>query len=266
MTWAAASCRPAPTATPKGSRTAAFKTRADYLDQVRAIVRQDIVDLMLHVGLEPRDPDQRGPVRREPGRDRGPRQRHQRHLGPARRAAIARRRLCRSAPRISRTSSTAATAWPREPAPTLTDLGLYSVTFVNDAACGPACNGAVQGLPPRGRGLGAAAISSKCSIRTSGRTSWSREEVGAFVNDSIIHTLAGVPEVARPEFLKIPFNGPKAVSRTRGLRSDADHRHPRVAAPERPATRSNSWPSPNATGRGSFSSGARSTWPKILWS
>jgi hypothetical protein len=39
----------------------------------------------------------------------------------------------------------------------------------------------------------------------------SRREIGAFVNDSIIHTLAGVPQIARPQFLKIPYNGPHAL-------------------------------------------------------
>lgn len=38
---------PGPHRDAKGQPTGTFKTRADYLDQIRAIVRQDIVDLML---------------------------------------------------------------------------------------------------------------------------------------------------------------------------------------------------------------------------
>lgn len=33
-------------------------------------------------------------------------------------------------------------------------------------------------------------------------------EVGGFLNDHIVRTLAGVPSAARPIFLKIPYNGP----------------------------------------------------------
>jgi hypothetical protein len=35
-----------------------------------------------------------------------------------------------------------------------------------------------------------------------------RNEVGAFLNDCIIRTLAGVTSAGRPVFLKIPYNGP----------------------------------------------------------
>ncbi len=36
----------------------------------------------------------------------------------------------------------------------------------------------------------------------------SPREIGAFLNDHIVRTLAGVPSVGRPLFLKIPYNGP----------------------------------------------------------
>lgn len=35
------------------------------------------------------------------------------------------------------------------------------------------------------------------------------EKIGAFVNDSIIRTLAGVPDSSRPEFLKMVYHGPR---------------------------------------------------------
>lgn len=37
------------------------------------------------------------------------------------------------------------------------------------------------------------------------------EEVGAFINDHIARTLAGVPSAGRPIFLKIPYNGARAL-------------------------------------------------------
>lgn len=37
-------------------------------------------------------------------------------------------------------------------------------------------------------------------------------DIGAFVNDSIIRTLAGVTQAERPIFLKMPYNGADAVA------------------------------------------------------
>jgi hypothetical protein len=37
------------------------------------------------------------------------------------------------------------------------------------------------------------------------------EKLGEFINDSILRTLAGVPEAGRPIFLKIVYHGPKAM-------------------------------------------------------
>ena len=37
------------------------------------------------------------------------------------------------------------------------------------------------------------------------------ENIGEFVNDNILRTLAGVPEAGRPVFLKIVYHGPKAM-------------------------------------------------------
>lgn len=38
-----------------------------------------------------------------------------------------------------------------------------------------------------------------------------REQTGEFVNDHIIKSLASVPRAERPQFLKMPYNGPKAL-------------------------------------------------------
>ena len=37
------------------------------------------------------------------------------------------------------------------------------------------------------------------------------EKLGEFINDNILRTLAGVPEAGRPDFLKIVYHGPKAM-------------------------------------------------------
>ncbi|HET6467454.1 MAG TPA: hypothetical protein VFG43_03655, partial [Geminicoccaceae bacterium] len=39
----------------------------------------------------------------------------------------------------------------------------------------------------------------------------SQAEIGEFVNDSIVRVIAAVPERQRPQFLKIAYNGPRAL-------------------------------------------------------
>ena len=45
------------------------------------------------------------------------------------------------------------------------------------------------------------------------------DEIPAFVNDSIVRTLAGVSEAARPLFLKVVYHGPKATEELAGYDS-----------------------------------------------
>lgn len=190
-------------------QAAGWKTRSDYLDQVRAIVRQDVVDLMLmsvsnleiltregvfadsHVGTAVRANDTSdiwGP--------RGGRYRETPSL-PFRTAHI---------PHILYGRDGVAKGTP----PTLTDLGLYSVTFVNDAAADRAAMQAYKDFRIEAEAWGLRHFLEVFNPNV-GADRLSRAEVGAFVNDSIIHTLAGVPQAARPDFLKMPFNGPRAV-------------------------------------------------------
>ncbi len=89
------------------------------------------------------------------------------------------------------------------------DLGLYSITFNNDAS------------------LDRAALESYREFRLEAEEKGFRhflevfppnacpglasEDVPRFVNDCIVRTLAGVPQCARPIFLKIPYFGPTAM-------------------------------------------------------
>ncbi len=91
----------------------------------------------------------------------------------------------------------------------LSDLGLYSVTFVNDLEADlrsieafaefredAAANGIKYFLevfnPNVDPGIPAAAV-------------------GSFVNDNLARSLSGVLKAKRPQFLKYPYNGPKAL-------------------------------------------------------
>ena len=101
----------------------------------------------------------------------------------------------------------------RHPSPgapiTGTDFGLYSVTFLNDLE------------------RDAEALEEFKKFREEAQANnfryfyevfnpnidigMSQEQLGQYLNDSILASLAGLTKAERPEFLKIPFNGPRAL-------------------------------------------------------
>ena len=184
-----------PARTPGGAAPR-FRTRAEFLDSIEAIVKQDIVDIMLTsvsnleklvkrnalagTGVKPVI---RANDTTDVWRHRGGTFHHQ----PSRPFRTA------SLPHVKR----------------LTDLGLYSITFTNDLDADHAsleafrdfradaeANGFSYFLevfnPNVERGLSAAAMPE-------------------FVNDAIVRCLAGLTEAERPKFLKIVYNGPRAL-------------------------------------------------------
>jgi len=90
-----------------------------------------------------------------------------------------------------------------------TDLALYSVSFSNNVELDV-------------RALNAFAEFRAEAARTNFKyfyevfnpsidLGFSREQIGEFVNDNIIKSLASVPKAERPLFLKTAYNGPKAL-------------------------------------------------------
>lgn len=173
-----------------------YRTRPQFLEQIKAIVAQDIVDIMLvsASNLE---------LLAEDGvfRDSA--------VKPAIRANdttdiwVVRGNSYSSRP--SRPFRSALLSQSRA----RTDLGLYSITFNNDLDADQAsllafrdfrADAAAAGFdyfleifnPNVACGLDAAAMP-------------------AFVNDSILRCLAGLTRAERPKFLKIVYNGPKAL-------------------------------------------------------
>ncbi len=175
---------------------ARLRTRDEFLESIEAIVRQNVVDVMLTSvsNLEKL-------VKRNAFAGSG--------VKPAIRANdttdIWRHRGASYHLEPSRPFRTASLGHVRP----LTDLGLYSITFTNDVEADLAsleafrqfrADAAAQGFsyflevfnPNVERGLDA-------------------ETMPQFVNDAIVRCLAGLTEAERPRFLKIAYNGPRAL-------------------------------------------------------
>ncbi len=185
------------------------RTRNEFLDQIESIVKQDIVDIML-VSVSNLERLHEKKV------FDGSR------VKPAIRANLTTDcwggirhgsyRDVPSRPFRSVTISRAMTGTP-QPAPgmtiTGTDLGLYSITFVND----PDRDAKALEEFKRFRDE-AAANGFKYFYEVFNPNidiGLDAVEVGEFLNDIILQSLAGLTKAERPEFLKIPFNGPRAL-------------------------------------------------------
>ena len=173
-----------------------YRTRPEFLEQIKAIVAQDIVDIMLvsASNLERLHEDGvfagsavKPAIRANDTTDiwvvRGGRY-HQQPSRPFRSASL-------------------------KPGLRGTDLGLYSITFNND-------------LDADLRSLEAFAAF-RADVLANGFTYFlevfnpnvdtglAPDVLPHFVNDSILRCLAGLTKAERPRFLKIAYNGPKAL-------------------------------------------------------
>ena len=194
---------------PRAGGEKGFKTRADYLAQIEAIVEQDVVDLMLMSISTLEILHRRGvfarskvgtAIRANDATDIwGPRNSSYKGTGS----------LPFSTCHIPHAMYGRGDVEPGTP-PTLSDLGLYSVTFLNDAAKDRDALERYRAFRLEAETWGFRHFLEVFNPNV-GFDRASVEEVGDFVNDSIIHTLAGVPEIAQPQFLKMPFNGPRAL-------------------------------------------------------
>ena len=181
----------------EGRPTGKFKSRFDHLGQVEALVEQDILDMML---LSVGNLDH---LKRK-GVFEGSR------MGTAIRANDttdiwgARHSVYKSQPSLPHRTALVAHA------KALCDLGLYSITFMNDAE-----RDALAGEHYRAFRVEAEAHGFEHFLEVFnpnvGMDKASAQEIGEFVNDSIVRVFAAVPDAQRPRFLKIVYNGPKAL-------------------------------------------------------
>ncbi len=189
---------PGPVLDAHGQPTGRYKTAEDHLAQVTALVEQDILDMML-LSL--------GNLDRLTGRGvfSGSK------MGTAIRANDttdiwgARHSRYKTQPSVPHRTAIVAQAKQ------LTDLGLYSITFMNDAE-----TDALAGERYREFRIECEDNGFKHFLEVFnpnvGMTELGAEEIGQFVNDNIVRVIAAVPMDQRPEFLKIVYNGPRALA------------------------------------------------------
>ena len=185
------------------------RTRAEFIEQIEAIVEQDVVDIMLVSVSNLERLHAKGVFKGS-------------KVKPAIRANLTtdcwggirhgKYRDVPSRPFRSVTISRAMTGTP-QPAPgkpiTGTDLGLYSITFVNDPDLDARALEEFKLFRDE-----AAANNFKYFYEVFNpniETGLNPSETGEFLNDIILQSLAGLTRAESPEFLKIPFNGPKAL-------------------------------------------------------
>jgi hypothetical protein len=200
---------PAPVRNKDGSVATAPRRLRTYLDQITDIVKQDIVDIMLMSpsNLERmveegvfRDSAVQPAIRANEATDcwGGIRGGKYTHL-PSRNFRTA---------KLLRVMHGTTTSEPGA-AITGADLGLYSLTFNNDLEADLASLNAFAEFRDE-----VAEIRFRYFLEVFNPnvpSGLDPADVPKFVNDHILRALAGVMRADRPQFLKIPFNGPRAL-------------------------------------------------------
>ena len=176
--------------------TPRLRTRAEFLDSIEAIVRQDVVDVMLTSAsnLEKL-------VKRNAFAGTG--------VKPAFRANdttdIWRHRGAVYHLEPSRPFRTASLPHVKP----LTDLGLYSITFTNDIDADLDSLTAFKEFRADAAANGFSYFLEVFNPNV--EPGLTADTIPEFVNDAIVRCLAGLTESERPKFLKIAYNGPKAL-------------------------------------------------------
>ncbi len=184
-----------------------FRTRAEFISAVEAVIRQDIVDIVLTAAS-----NLERLVARDAFAATG--------VKPAIRANDATDiwglRGATYADSPSRPFRTASLSRVRfggaaaEPGAkfALTDLGLYSVTFNNDVDCDVA---SLEAFREFRADAAANDFHYFLEVFNPNVAGVAPELTPQFVNDAIVRCLAGLLEAERPLFLKIVYNGPRAL-------------------------------------------------------
>ena len=173
-----------------------YRTRREFLEQIKAIVAQDILDVMLLSASNLELLTEDGVFRNSA-------------VKPAIRANDATdiwfvrgNGYAKLPSRPFRTASL-----PRVKG--LTDLGLYSVTFNNDLDADLRSLEAFRSFREEAGALGFKYFLEVFNPNVEGGVA--PDVMPQYVNDCIARCLAGVVKADRPQFLKVAYNGPKAM-------------------------------------------------------
>ena len=179
--------------------TPRLRTRAEFLAQCADIVRQDVVDIMLASASNIEVLVERGVFKGK-------------GVKPAIRANdttdVWRHRGAKHHETPSRAFRTASLSKVKGGG--LTDLGLYSITFNNVTDADVASLEAFAAFRADAEAVGFNYFLEV--FNPNAPLGLDAEDIPAFVNDSIVRCVAGLTKAERPLFLKIPFNGPRALA------------------------------------------------------
>jgi hypothetical protein len=184
-----------------------LRTRAEFIDSIEDVVKQDIVDIMLTSAsnlerLVQRDafagtgvkPAIRANDTSDIWRHRG--SNHPNHPSrPFRTASLPRVRYGAATPQPGAKIA-------------LTDLGLYSITFTNHL---DADHASLEAFRDFRADCEANDFHYFLEVFNPNVPGLSQEDMPRFVNDAIVRCLAGLVEAERPRFLKLAYNGPRAL-------------------------------------------------------
>jgi hypothetical protein len=176
-----------------------YRTRSQYLDAMRALVAQDDLDILLTSASNGERLAQDGSL-----------------------ADVTLAIRANDTTDIWNNRGGRYTALPSRPFRTadltavrpFCDLVLYSVTFNNDLDYDLATLEAYKAFRQEAAALGVRHFLEV--FNPNAPADLALDQVGAFVNDSIIRTLAGVTQEQRPLFLKVAYNGPDALAELAG--------------------------------------------------
>ncbi|WP_274631023.1 hypothetical protein [Arvimicrobium flavum] len=181
--------------------------RRGFLETVRAIVRQDIVDLML---LSPYNLHQ---LAIEEEFFTGSRMARAARVNDTSEIWLPRHGTYRAtASKPFRTADLSRVMHGGRPplanGVAGADLGLYSLTFTNDVEADYQTLGAYNAFRAECNALG---FRHFLEVFNPNVGTLAGAEVGEYVNDCIVRCLAGVDRQAAPVFLKVAYNGPRAM-------------------------------------------------------
>ena len=191
-----------------GKATPRFKTRAQFLEQIRAIVRQDIVDCML-MGV--------GNCVRLAGDEKlflGSKMAVAVRANDASDVWAVRHGGYMSTPSVPFRTAELAHVGAGNPDLALADICLYSVTFNNDVEADHRSLTAFKAFRQEVEALGFPYFLEV--FNPNAASGLDPKLMPHYVNDCIIRSLAAVPERMRPKFLKVAYNGPRALEELAG--------------------------------------------------